>query len=215
MSDGTMHYAAREVVGVFPTSNALEAAVEQLGIEGVDRAAISVLGAGTEHPKSVEAMFPSARAMSDDPSTPLATFVSKPVRAEGETLAIAFPLGIGGFAGAWAVAAAGGALVLAIGATVAGGVVGAGLGLLLYRAVAKKHADNIAAQVATGGLVLWVSTPDAAAEERALRVLQSCGGQSVHAHTIDRNWGVEDAPLHDVQPDPFLSSDPGARHETV
>ena len=41
------------------------------------------------------------------------------------------PAGIGGFAGAWVVAAAGGALVTAIGATIVWGVVGAGLGRLL------------------------------------------------------------------------------------
>ncbi len=35
-------YAAREVVAVFATPEAMEAAVEQLGIAGVDRAAISV-----------------------------------------------------------------------------------------------------------------------------------------------------------------------------
>ncbi len=34
----------REVVGVFPDPAALQAAVEQLGIAGIDRAAISVLG---------------------------------------------------------------------------------------------------------------------------------------------------------------------------
>ena len=39
---GTMHYATPEVVGVFSTASALETAVEQLEIAGVDRAAISV-----------------------------------------------------------------------------------------------------------------------------------------------------------------------------
>jgi hypothetical protein len=43
-----------------------------------------------------------------------------------------------------------------------------------------------------------------AEEDRALGVLQRCGGASVHAHTIARHWGVADVPLHDVQPDPFL-----------
>ena len=41
---GTMRYAAREVVGAFPSAGALETAVEQLEVEGVNRAAISVLG---------------------------------------------------------------------------------------------------------------------------------------------------------------------------
>ena len=45
---GNMRYAAREVVGVFPTASALETAVEQLEIAGVNRAAISVLGVDAE-----------------------------------------------------------------------------------------------------------------------------------------------------------------------
>ena len=122
-------------------------------------------------------------------------------------MAIAFPAGIGGFTGAWAVAAAGGALVTAIGMTVLGGAVGAGLGALLFYAVASHHAVDIESQLAAGGLVLWVSTPDEAAEQRALEVLRRCGGMSVHAHTIDREWGVANSPLHDVQPDPFLEHD--------
>src|SRR5271168_4495082 len=36
-------YSVREVVGVFPTVSALESAIQQLGIAGVNRAAISVL----------------------------------------------------------------------------------------------------------------------------------------------------------------------------
>jgi ABC-type molybdate transport system ATPase subunit len=43
-----MRYVAREVVGVFPTASALETAVEQLEIAGVNRAAISVLGVDAE-----------------------------------------------------------------------------------------------------------------------------------------------------------------------
>jgi hypothetical protein len=213
MSDATMHYSAREIVGVFPTSEALEAAVDQLEIAGVNRAAISVLGIDRQRPASIDTVFQSAKAISDDPVARHAAFVSQPARVEGESLAITFPFLVGGMAAAWAVAAAGGALLLAIGATVVGGGVAAGLGTLLYRAVSQKHAANIAAQLSTGGLVLWVSTPDAAAEARALQVLRNCGGQSVHAHTIDQHWGVEDTPLHGVQPDPFLESDRGVRHD--
>ena len=123
-------------------------------------------------------------------------------------MAISLPFTIGGFAGAWAVAAAGGALAAAIGATLVGGAVGAGLGVLLLRAVARHHVDSAHEQLAQGGSILWVSTPDAAAEQRALQILQRCGGRSVHAHQVARDWGVADVPLHDFQPDPFLEPDP-------
>ena len=204
---GTMRYDAREVVGVFPIASALETAVEQLEIAGVDRAAISVLGVNPKRSGRIDTLYRSAEAIEDDPAARQAAFVSQESQTEGKAFAISFPFGIGGFAGAWAVAAAGGALAATIGATVLGGAVGAGLGVLLVRAVARHHAENIQSQLARGGLVLWVSTPNDAAEQRALDVLGRCGGTSVHAHSVTREWGIADVPLHDVQPDPFLERD--------
>jgi hypothetical protein len=196
----------REVVGVFHSAGALDAAVEQLGLAGVGRAAISVLGVDAERSGLVDALYRSAETIEDDPTVRLTTFVSPHSRAEGEAVAIAVPFAIGGFAGAWAVAAAGGALITAIGVTVLSGGVAAGLGALIVGAVAHHHAVNIETQLAQGGLILWVRTPDSTSEERALSVLRRCGGTSVHAHTIARDWGVADTPLHDVQPDPFLEN---------
>ncbi len=206
-ADGTMHYTAREAVGVFPTSVALETAVDELEKVGVSRAAISVLGAGATRSDRLQSLYRSAQQTADDPAAQRAAFVSSDAQTEGKAIAIAFPFLLGGFGGAWAVAAGGGVLAVAIGATLTGGVVAAGIGALLLRAVAKHHADSIHQQLAQGGLVLWVSTPDAAAEQRALNVLRRCGGDSVHAHAIERTWGAADRPMHDVQPDPFLERD--------
>jgi hypothetical protein len=183
----------------------LGAAVDALERGGFDRAAISVLGAAMPRSGAADAMVRSA---ADDPATAQATFVSPPSQMEGKAVAIAVPLEIGGFAGAWAVAAAGGALITALGATILGGAVGAGLGVLLFRTVAKHHQRAIEKQVSGGGLLLWVRTPDDLAEVHAQDVLRRCGGHSVHAHTFDRDWGVADVPLSDVQPDPFLEHDP-------
>jgi hypothetical protein len=202
-----MHYAAREVVGAFPSAAALENAVEQLGIAGVDRAAISVLGVSGQRSAALEGLYRSAKAIADDPAAQHAAFVSQGSRTEGEAVAVGVPALLGGMTGAWAVAAAGGALVTAIGITVLGGAIGTGLGALLFYAVSRHHAADIESQLATGGLVLWVSTPDEAAERRALEVLRNCGGVSVHTHTVDKTWGVADSPMHDAQPDPFLERD--------
>jgi hypothetical protein len=143
---GTMRYAAREVVGVFPTASALETAVEQLEIAGVNRAAISVLGVDAERSGRIDALYRSAEVIEDDPAARQAAFVSQESRTEGQAFAISLPLSIGSFTGAWAVAAGGGVLAAAIGATIAGGAVGAGLGVLLVRAVARHHADNARSQ---------------------------------------------------------------------
>lgn len=200
----TRRYLTREVVGVFLTPRELDDAVGQLELAGVDRAAISVLGVGVERPSRVDALYSSAHGIGDDPALRRASFVSHAARTQGEVAAIAVPLQVGGFAGAWAVAAGGGALVAAVGATILGGAVGAGLGVLLFRAVASHHAADVQSQLADGGMVLWVSTPDGPAEERACAVLRRCGGRSVHTHVVEREWGAADTPLHNVQPDPFL-----------
>ena len=210
--DGTTLNRVREVVGVFDTPARLETAVEQLGIAGIDRAAMSVLGTerpGFEQPGKVGAASASRSILdvSDDPNTPTAAFVSDLSRSEARGMATSVPLVIGGFGAAWAVAATGGALLLAIGATVASGAVGAGLGALLYHAVSRRHAAAIDAQMAKGGLILWVRVADEASEERASAVLHACGAGLIHAHVIDRPWGVADSPLHGVQPDPFLERD--------
>jgi hypothetical protein len=206
MSDKTevIHYTAREVIGVFPAPEALEAAVDELEKAGVDRSAISVLGTNTKRPNHLQNIYQSAKQIADDPAAQRAAFVSSDSRAEGAAMAVALPFTITGLGSAWAVAAAGGVLATAIGVTLVGGAVGAGVGLLLLRAVAKHHADNVHAQLARGGFVLWVNTPDTDAEQRALGILRRCGGLSVHTHQIAREWRTEDSPLHDGQPDPFL-----------
>lgn len=210
---GTAPNIVREVVGVFDAPAHLETAINQLSIAGIDRGMMSVLGANarkTDEPgeHENEAAPRSILDVSDDPRTPTTAFVSDGSWSEARGMATAVPLVIGGFGGAWAVAAAGGALLVAIGATLASGVVGASLGALLFHAVARHHAAAISEQMAQGGLILWVRVADQDAEKRALAVLEECGAGFVHTHMIDRPWGVENSPLHGVQPDPFLEHDP-------
>jgi hypothetical protein len=201
---GTAHYAVAEVVGIFQTAAALETAVAELETAGFGRASISILATKAERSGGIDALYKSANMIADDPAASQAVFVSPESRTEGEAAEIAVPIAIGGFAGAWIIAAAGGALIAAIGATIVGGVIGAGLGSILILTVARHHAAAIQDQLGHGGLVLWVKTPDPAAEQRVSEIMRRCGGMSVHAHTVTREWGTVDSPLHDVQPDPFL-----------
>ncbi len=205
--DGTWKYRAREAVGVFPGPDALEVAVNELEIAGFDRAAISVLASDAKVKERVGHLYRSVADTTDDPEAPASAFVSPASRIEGEAAAVGIPFQIGGFAGAAAVVAAGGTLAAAIAATILGGAVGGGLGGLLALAVARNHAEAVREQLARGGLVLWVSTPDDAAEKRALAVLQRCGASRIHVHTVERKWGPRDRPLHDTQFDPLLDRD--------
>lgn len=206
--NGDMHIMTSEAVGVFPDAGSLNEAVAQLGIAGFDRTAISILAVGPKHAGGDAGPQRTPLEIADDPETQLAAFVSQGSRDAALAMTVTIPLEAGAFGAAWAVAAAGSAILVALSATVVGGVVGAGVGALIYYAVGRRHAVAIESQLATGGLVLWVTTPNEAAEALAIRVLTGCGGTFVHVHVIDRAWGVADIPLHGLQPDPFLEHDP-------
>jgi VIT1/CCC1 family predicted Fe2+/Mn2+ transporter len=203
----TALYRAREAVGVFADPDALEAAVDELEIAGFDRAGISILASDQKVMERVGHLYRSAAEAAGDPRAPQGAFISRHSRSEGEAAFVGIPFYVGGFAGAWAMVVAGSTLAAAIAATILGGAVGAGLGALLAHAVARHHADRVHEQLEQGGLVLWVSTPDEAAERRALAALQKCGAASVHIHTVQRQWGPKDRPLGDAQLDPFLEPD--------
>jgi hypothetical protein len=117
-----------EVVGVFDNPASLDATVEQLDRAGIDRAALSVLGPTRPHKDMTDATHRSVWAISDDPATPTTAFVSHNAQSEARGVAMAVPMEIAGFGAAWAAGAAGGALIVAIGATLVSGAVGAGLG---------------------------------------------------------------------------------------
>jgi hypothetical protein len=203
-ADATWTYRAREAVGTFAAVDALEKAVDELEIAGFDRAAISVLATDAKVRRRIGHLYESATDAADDPRAPQAAIIGRDSRVEGAAVAVGAPLYVGGVAGAGAAVAAGGTLAAAIAATILGGAIGAGLGALLALAVAQRHAHSIGRQLEQGGAVLWVGTPDEAAEKRALAVLRRCGASDVHVHAIDRAWRVSDRPLAEAQLDPLL-----------
>ncbi|MCT7377854.1 hypothetical protein [Chelativorans salis] len=208
--DVLVSYGSPEVVGVLPTENELEAAVDELLLSGFDRQQISVLAnrpsQGDGNDPSAE--IPSVSALEDDPRTRLDAFVSSDSRAEIEAAAVGLPLyaaAVGGYA---AVVASGGSLALALAALLLAGTAGGALGGFLTHTVSQRHHDAIGAQIARGGLLLWVQARNLAQENRAIQVLNAHHGRHVHVHNIERAWGIEDVPFHDAQPDPFLEHRP-------
>ena len=206
--DGTPGYAHREAVGVFENADALEAAVDELEISGFDRAAISVLASDKTVKDRLGRLYRSVADIVDDPRAPVAAFVSKDSRVEGEAATVGVPLFIGGIAGGLAVVASGGALAAAFVAATAVGAVGAGIGGLLARVISNRHIEHVSAQLAQGGLVLWVGVRDDAAAARALGILIHAGARDAHLHEIQREWTWENRPATLAQPDPFLESEP-------
>ena len=200
-------YSVREVVGVLPDPDTLQAAIEELEIAGCDRALISVLASDDKIKDRLGHLYRTVAEAEDDRSAPRAAFVSSDARTEGEAAAVAMPFFIAGLAGAFGVVSFGGSLAAAIAVTIASGAVAGGLGGLLAHAMARNHACNVEHQLARGGLLLWVSVPDKQAEERALDVLRRFNAAHIHVHELRRPWDVNERLLYRAQPDPFLERD--------
>jgi len=203
-NEETWTYGAREAVGLFASADALDAAVDALETAGFDRASISVLASDAKIKDSIGHLYSKASEAEDDPKAPHADYVSPTEQHEAQAAAIGIPVYIGGAAGAFAMVASGGILAGAIAAALAGSALGAGIGALLARAIGHGFNDRTAAQLAQGGIVLWVGLRDAAAEKTALDILSKSGAKDVHVHAIQREWTLKDIPLATAQPDPLL-----------
>ncbi len=208
--DMSISYRSPEVVGVLPDENDFEAAVDELLVSGFDRQQISILANWPSWSEGSNGVrhIPTLSELEDDPGTHLGVFISSASRTEFEAAAAGIPiyaLGIGGYV---AVVASGGSLALAFAALLLVGGAGSSLGGFLAHTIAGHHRDAIAAQIAQGGLLLWVQARSLDQEARAVQVLKGHRGYHVHVHHIDRAWGIEDVPFYDAQPDPFLEQRP-------
>jgi hypothetical protein len=203
-TNGTVNYSVREAVGVFSDVEALEAAVDELEVSGFDRATISVLASDETIKERMGPLHHTLVEIEDDRQAPGTAFVEKDSRVEGEAAAVGIPFYIGCVAAAAVAAGSGGLAVPTIGAIIAGGAAGGGLGALLARAIANHHSESVSQQLSRGGIVLWVSVRDATAENLAVQILTKTGARDVHVHEIQREWTLKDRPLSEVQPDPLL-----------
>jgi hypothetical protein len=201
---GEETYRIREAVGLLPDITSLDKAIESLIGKGFSREDLSVLSPDKSHHGVIAGQFaPSAKVM-DDPDAPRTSVIDHESAMEIKAAAIGIPAQVGAFAGAIVAVASGGVLAAAIAALIAGGAAGGGLGALLSHAVSKRHREDLQRQLANGGIILWVQTPDKADEEKAMATLASCGATNIHVHEIERSWGMDDVPLARAQPDPFL-----------
>jgi hypothetical protein len=77
----------------------------------------------------------------------------------------------------------GGPIAVALAALVGAGLGGAALKELLDRYTASRHAEDFAAALAAGAVLLWCRCADGESEATASRILAEAGGRNVHIHT--------------------------------
>lgn len=175
----------REAVAAFDDPEALKSAVSELQGSGFNRADISFLardGLTTGH---VEAEYGNARAVEDDPGVPREAVTDETDIRQRRTLEISMAATVAAFAAAGFTVMSGGATLLAAGAAAAamGGV--GGIGALIGKAWGTGQKTFMREQIERGGVLIWVRTPDAAAEERAAAILRRHGAHDVHVHEVD------------------------------
>ena len=158
----------REAVAVFDDPEWLEQAVSDLCSHGFDHADLSLLA-----PEALgESPIASARQLARDPATPRTDPTTDTDMRQGRVLATGMAATIAGFAGAGLTVATGGVLaaVIAAGVLAAGGA--AAVGTIVGRKLDNDAARTLDAQLARGGVLLWVRIADAGQERTALDILR-------------------------------------------
>jgi len=177
----------REAVAVFDDAEKLEAAVSALQSNGVDRSELSFLA----HELPAGGVTSDAAQAADDPAMPREPVVSDTDLRQGRVLGTGLAATIAAFAAAGFTVATGGVAAATIAAAVAAaGGVGA-VSTLFGRRLADDQTSFLDAQLARGGVLLWVRTPNAGSEQTVLDVLRR---HSAHVYLHD--LPAETARLH-------------------
>lgn len=209
MSEGKIAtYKVREVAAVFRSVEALETALERLTEKGFNDGDFNIMAADAAVREKLADRLVPVEELADDANVVRKAFEAPGTRRLKQAAVFGLPMYLLGAAGALGVVATGGAAALALAGAITGGAVGAGIGAVLANILEEEHAEELAKALEAGGIVLWVRVSDDESEKVAIEELKAAGGENVHAHEIERTWGVEDIPLSDFNPDPFTVRDP-------
>lgn len=172
--------AIREAVGLFMTSDDLQAAIRALEGTAFPRQDISVMGQQGDLARVFGTATPHSEDMMDNSDTPRMA----PSRPEEQTIGTAAMVGIPAYIGAMGMALAAGAVSFpaVIGAVVLGGIGGGTIGGVISKILNDRYHERLEAQIREGGLLLWVRTPDEERENIACDIMRAHNGRDVHIH---------------------------------
>jgi hypothetical protein len=128
--------------------------------------------------------FANVRTVEDDPVVPRTAYVSPEAIGDAQGGIVGGLAYAGATVAAGAVVVSGGTIVATIVAATLVGGAGGVVGALLAKWLGDNHARYLQMQIDHGGLLLWVRTRDAKAEDRAVNVLKRHSSRDVHVHTL-------------------------------
>jgi hypothetical protein len=198
----------REVAGVFHSRKALDAAVEDLFLAGVDRSDIDVSASPDELQRRVNYSSLSPPDLADMPTAARRPFfglddllgmeaVVASLIGCASALATSFYLVVKDvtpfFVALWSI------LI---------GVMAGGIAIVpVYRLLRRDRARGLEGFAEWDGILIWVRVHSPEMEVQAQEILVRHGGQAVHVHEIELAKRPEDLPFHSLRPDPWLGDE--------
>jgi hypothetical protein len=170
-----------EAVGVFHDVSALDEAVEELRRIGFVKGQISLLASEDAVEQKLGHRYSRVEELEDDPDAPRRAYRTRAALGESEDLLVGSLTYLPAMLAAGTVVASGGVVAAAVTGAAVGGAL---LSTVLSHWMNKNHADWLQEQLDHGGLLLWVRTPDAESEQKALTVLQKHSAHDVHLHKL-------------------------------
>jgi len=174
----------KEAVAVFDDVEHLQAAIDELGASGFDRAEISLLAGSGAIEEKLGHMYQNVEELEDNVRVPRSAYVSTESIGDAEGALIGGLFYVGAVTAIGAVVASGGTLLAVLTAAAIVGGSGGLVGAALAGLVGQHHADYLQGQLDRGGLLLWVHTRDAAYEARAVEILKRNSAHDVHTHKL-------------------------------
>ena len=176
----------REAVGVFDDVAEFEEAIKDLLSAGFARKDVSLLASEEAVEAKLGRHYAKVQELEDHPAVPRTAYTERRMRGEAEDVLIGSLTYLPAVVAAGTVVASAGVVAAAVTGTA---LAGALLGTVLTRWLGKHHAEHLQEQLDRGGLLLWVRTPDAAAEQRALEILTRHSAHDVHVHDLPARQG--------------------------
>jgi hypothetical protein len=167
-----------ETVALFDSRQQMVDAVEALRVSGFDRSTISMLANDDEVARMLNDRKDTAD-LATDPDVPRGAPPDPASIDEARAAAIGIPAYVGIVAASGAVIASGGTLAALAAAASGTGAAGAAIGALLSHKIDQSQAKHVEKQLAAGGLLLWVHTPDEDSRESAREILEKQGGRDI------------------------------------
>lgn len=197
----------REVAAVFHREDVLEDAIQALLHAGFDRSDIDIMGDIETVRRRLGALYVPPEEIADVPGTPRRAYIARDDLASATAGVAGLLFYLGAATAAMTVVASGGSLALVAAAAAAAGAVGAGIGASAIHLLGKKQAHELELQLMSGGIVVWVRVRDAEKEAQAQEILARYGGEAIRVHEIEIDKRLDDLPLANLKPDPWLGGE--------